>query len=142
MATGRSRYRFCEHCFRVLRGLLLWLYPVMALFMLAAALSYHIPAESSAKIIVISLFVYLYVAAYSPGQGMLPQAPAMLSLKAWRNRLLIMKGPCAFLYSSESMPVTHREVESPTASSSSETMLTQLYRSVWDFAWQSTSFGK
>lgn len=85
MVFGFPGVYYCDRIGR--RRLLLWLYPVMALFMLAAALSYHIPTESSAKIIVISLFVYLYVAAYSPGQG-----------------------PCAFLYSSESMPVTHREV--------------------------------
>jgi len=55
--------------------------------MLAAGFSYYIPPSKPQHIIVISVFIYFYVAAYSPGQG-----------------------PIAFLYSSESIPVTHREV--------------------------------
>ncbi|OLN96088.1 putative polyol transporter 2-like protein 2 [Colletotrichum chlorophyti] len=58
--------------------------PVMALFMLFAGVSFHIPGN--ARVGVVALFLMLFAAAYSPGLGPIP-----------------------FTYASESFPLSHRE---------------------------------
>merc|ERR1712230_320817 len=70
------------------RSLLLFTFPQMAWTLLAAGLAFYIPeTNQSARLGVIALFVYLYAAFYSPGEG-----------------------PVPFTYSAEVFPLSHREV--------------------------------
>ena len=55
--------------------------------LLAAGLCYLIPSENTAHLALIALFVYLFDAFYSPGEG-----------------------PVPFTYSAEVFPLSHREV--------------------------------
>ncbi|KZL78704.1 sugar transporter [Colletotrichum tofieldiae] len=59
--------------------------PAMALFMLLAGVSFHI-RNDDARVAVVTLFILLFAAAYSPGLGPIP-----------------------FTYASESFPLSHRE---------------------------------
>jgi len=69
------------------RNLLLFTFPNMAWTLLAAGFSFWIPTESSARVPLIALFVFLFAAFYSPGEG-----------------------PVPFTYSAEVFPLTHREM--------------------------------
>ncbi|KIW34191.1 uncharacterized protein PV07_00986 [Cladophialophora immunda] len=69
------------------RALLLFTFPNMAWTLLAAGFAFYIPRSSSAHLGVIALFVYLFAAFYSPGEG-----------------------PVPFTYSAEVFPLSHREV--------------------------------
>ncbi len=69
------------------RSLLLFTFPNMAWTLLAAGFAFYIPKSSSAHLGVIALFVYLFAAFYSPGEG-----------------------PVPFTYSAEVFPLSHREV--------------------------------
>ena len=68
------------------RTLLLATFPFMFLSLLATGMSFYIPSSSSAHLGLIALFIFIFVAFYSPGEG-----------------------PCAFVYSSEVFPLSHRE---------------------------------
>lgn len=57
----------------------------MAWALLAAGFSFYIPESSSAHIPIITLFIYLFSAFYSPGEG-----------------------PVPFTYSAEAFPLFHR----------------------------------
>jgi MFS family permease len=59
----------------------------MAWSLLAAAFCFYIPKENTAHIALIALFVYIFAAFYSPGEG-----------------------PVPFTYSAEVFPLSHREV--------------------------------
>ena len=54
------------------RALLLSTFPQMAWTLLAAGLCYLIPEGSKAHIGLVALFVYLFGAWYSPGEGPVP----------------------------------------------------------------------
>ncbi|KAF2198805.1 MFS transporter [Delitschia confertaspora ATCC 74209] len=72
------------------RGLLLFTFPNMCWTLLAAGFCFYIPdtkANVNARIGAISLFIYLFDAFYSPGEG-----------------------PVPFTYSAEVFPLSHREV--------------------------------
>ncbi|KAL8893487.1 MAG: hypothetical protein Q9192_005214, partial [Flavoplaca navasiana] len=69
------------------RNLLLFTFPHMAWTLLAAGFSFYIPDESPAHLGMITLFIYLFAAFYSPGEG-----------------------PVPFTYSAEAFPLFHREV--------------------------------
>jgi len=69
------------------RNLLLFTFPNMAWTLLAAGFAFYIPKSSPAHLGVIALFVYLFCAFYSPGEG-----------------------PVPFTYSAEVFPLSHREV--------------------------------
>ncbi|KAJ0165784.1 putative metabolite transport protein YwtG [Colletotrichum tanaceti] len=69
------------------RTLLLATFPNMCWAMGAAGLAFYIPKDSQAHLGVICLFIYLFAAFYGPGEG-----------------------PCAFVYSAEVFPLSHREV--------------------------------
>lgn len=69
------------------RSLLLLTLPLMAVTMLAAGLSFNIPKDSPAHLIVLATMVYLFCAEYSPGMGPVPNS-----------------------YSAEVFPLSHREV--------------------------------
>ncbi|EXJ92159.1 hypothetical protein A1O3_00709 [Capronia epimyces CBS 606.96] len=69
------------------RSLLLFTFPNMAWTLLAAGLCYLIPSSSSAHLGLVALFIYLFAAFYSPGEG-----------------------PVPFTYSAEVFPLSHREV--------------------------------
>ncbi|KAL4810310.1 hypothetical protein BDV18DRAFT_55872 [Aspergillus unguis] len=69
------------------RSLLLFTFPQMAWTLLAAGFSFYIPTESKAHLGLIALFVFLFAAFYSPGEG-----------------------PVPFTYSAEVFPLSHREV--------------------------------
>ncbi|KAJ7502799.1 hypothetical protein B0H11DRAFT_1711553, partial [Mycena galericulata] len=69
------------------RNLLLFTFPNMAWTLLAAGLCFLIPTSSSASVPTIALFVFLFAAFYSPGEG-----------------------PVPFTYSAEVFPLTHREM--------------------------------
>ncbi|TKA65653.1 hypothetical protein B0A49_09815, partial [Cryomyces minteri] len=69
------------------RSLLLFTFPQMAWTLLAAGLCYLIPSGSSAHLGLVALFIYLFAAFYSPGEG-----------------------PVPFTYSAEVFPLSHREV--------------------------------
>lgn len=55
--------------------------------LLATGLSFYLPEDSTARLGCIALFIFLFVAFYSPGEG-----------------------PCAFVYSAECFPLSHREI--------------------------------
>lgn len=69
------------------RNLLLSTFPNMAWTLLAAGLCFLIPESSPAHLGLIALFVFLFTAFYSPGEG-----------------------PVPFTYSAEVFPLTHREI--------------------------------
>ncbi|KAL2450288.1 Polyol transporter 5 [Exophiala dermatitidis] len=69
------------------RSLLLFTFPQMAWTLLAAGLCYLIPESSAAHLGLVALFIYLFAAFYSPGEG-----------------------PVPFTYSAEVFPLSHREV--------------------------------
>lgn len=59
----------------------------MAWTLLAAGFCFYIPESSTAHLAMIALFIYLFAAFYSPGEG-----------------------PVPFTYSAEVFPLSHREV--------------------------------
>ncbi|KAH7081556.1 hypothetical protein BKA63DRAFT_462749 [Paraphoma chrysanthemicola] len=69
------------------RTLLIATFPFMFLTLLGAGLSFFIPESSSAHLGMIAVFIFVFVAFYSPGEG-----------------------PCAFVYSAEVFPLSHREI--------------------------------
>ena len=69
------------------RSLLLFTFPQMAWTLLAAGLCFLIPTSSKAHLGLVALFIFLFAAFYSPGEG-----------------------PVPFTYSAEVFPLTHREV--------------------------------
>ncbi|KAF8527257.1 hypothetical protein JB92DRAFT_2868261 [Gautieria morchelliformis] len=69
------------------RTLLLFTFPQMAWTLLAAGFSFFIPSSSRAHLGAIALFIFLFAAFYSPGEG-----------------------PVPFTYSAEVFPLSHREV--------------------------------
>ncbi|KAK5945334.1 hypothetical protein PMZ80_002538 [Knufia obscura] len=69
------------------RSLLLFTFPQMAWTLLAAGMCFFIPESSSAHLGLIALFIFLFAAFYSPGEG-----------------------PVPFTYSAEVFPLSHREV--------------------------------
>jgi len=69
------------------RGLLLFTFPNMAWTLLAAGMVYFIPQSSRAHLGLVTFFIYIYDAFYSPGEG-----------------------PVPFTYSAEVFPLSHREV--------------------------------
>lgn len=70
------------------RALLLFTFPQMAWTLLAAGLCFLIPMSAGdARLGAIALFIYLFAAFYSPGEG-----------------------PVPFTYSAEVFPLSHREV--------------------------------
>ncbi|KAJ7679753.1 hypothetical protein B0H17DRAFT_1077620 [Mycena rosella] len=69
------------------RNLLLFTFPNMAWSLLAAGLCFLIPISSHARIPLIALFIFIFAAFYSPGEG-----------------------PVPFAYSAEVFPLTHREM--------------------------------
>jgi sugar porter (SP) family MFS transporter len=69
------------------RGLLLFTFPNMFWTLLAAGMCFYIPQSSNAHLGLIALFIYLFDAFYSPGEG-----------------------PVPFTYSAEVFPLSHREV--------------------------------
>ncbi|KAK2467513.1 hypothetical protein APHAL10511_000368 [Amanita phalloides] len=69
------------------RNLLLFTFPNMAWTLLAAGFCFFIPTPSGARVPLIALFVFLFAAFYSPGEG-----------------------PVPFTYSAEVFPLTHREM--------------------------------
>ncbi|KAF3766558.1 hypothetical protein M406DRAFT_351545 [Cryphonectria parasitica EP155] len=69
------------------RSLLLFTFPQMAWSLLAAGLCTLIPGEGNVHLGLVALFVYIFCAFYSPGEG-----------------------PVPFTYSAEVFPLSHREV--------------------------------
>ncbi|KAH6642760.1 hypothetical protein C7974DRAFT_108176 [Boeremia exigua] len=69
------------------RSLLLFTFPQMAWSLLATGLCFLIPQSSPAHLGLIAMFIYIFAAFYSPGEG-----------------------PVPFTYSAECFPLTHREV--------------------------------
>jgi len=69
------------------RTLLLLTFPQMAWSLLATGFSFWIPPSSQAHLGLISFFIFLFAAFYSPGEG-----------------------PVPFTYSAEVFPLSHREV--------------------------------
>ena len=69
------------------RALLLFTFPNMCWTLLAAGMCFYIPTSSTAHIGLIALFIYLFDAFYSPGEG-----------------------PVPFTYSAEVFPLSHREM--------------------------------
>ncbi|KJY00629.1 MFS sugar transporter like protein [Zymoseptoria brevis] len=69
------------------RSLLLFTFPNMAWTLLAAGLCFLIPESNPAHLGLVALFIYLFAAFYSPGEG-----------------------PVPFTYSAEVFPLSHREV--------------------------------
>ncbi|PFH46025.1 hypothetical protein AMATHDRAFT_156846 [Amanita thiersii Skay4041] len=69
------------------RNLLLFTFPNMAWTLLAAGLCFLIPESNHARVPLIALFIFLFAAFYSPGEG-----------------------PVPFTYSAEVFPLTHREM--------------------------------
>ena len=67
------------------RSLLLFTFPQMAWTLLAAGFCFYIPEEQTAHIACIALFVFMFAAFYSPGEG-----------------------PVPFTYSAEVFPLSHR----------------------------------
>lgn len=69
------------------RSLLLFFFPLMAIFLLGAGLSFLIPEDNPHRLGVIAFFVYMFTACYSPSEG-----------------------PVPFTYSAEVFDLKHREV--------------------------------
>ncbi|KAJ4228269.1 hypothetical protein NW757_014147 [Fusarium falciforme] len=69
------------------RALLIATFPFMFLTLLGTGMSFYIPESSTAHLGLIAFFIFAFVAFYSPGEG-----------------------PCAFVYSAEVFPLSHREI--------------------------------
>ncbi|KAH8167379.1 hypothetical protein CIB48_g876 [Xylaria polymorpha] len=69
------------------RALLLFTFPNMAWSLLAAGLFNLLPSASTAHVALVAVFIYIFAAFYSPGEG-----------------------PVPFAYSAEVFPLSHREV--------------------------------
>ncbi|KAI1128012.1 sugar transporter-domain-containing protein [Nemania abortiva] len=69
------------------RALLLFTFPNMAWSLLAAGLFNLLPEKSTAHVALVAVFIYIFAAFYSPGEG-----------------------PVPFAYSAEVFPLSHREV--------------------------------
>ncbi|KAJ4000044.1 hypothetical protein F5050DRAFT_1804521 [Lentinula boryana] len=69
------------------RNLLLFTFPNMAWTLLAAGMCFFIPSDNAARVPLIALFIFIFAAFYSPGEG-----------------------PVPFTYSAEVFPLTHREM--------------------------------
>lgn len=69
------------------RTLLTATFPFMFLTLLGAGLSFYIPETSDAHLGMVAFFIFAFVAFYGPGEG-----------------------PCAFVYSAECFPLSHREI--------------------------------
>ncbi|KAI0456017.1 sugar transporter-domain-containing protein [Xylaria acuta] len=69
------------------RALLLFTFPNMAWSLLAAGLFNLLPESSTAHVALVAVFIYIFAAFYSPGEG-----------------------PVPFAYSAEVFPLSHREV--------------------------------
>ncbi|KAI1189287.1 sugar transporter-domain-containing protein [Nemania serpens] len=69
------------------RSLLLFTFPNMAWSLLAAGLFNLLPENSTAHVALVAVFIYIFAAFYSPGEG-----------------------PVPFAYSAEVFPLSHREV--------------------------------
>ena len=69
------------------RTLLISTFPNMFWTLLATGLSFYAPAGDSVRLGLIALFIFIFAAFYSPGEG-----------------------PCAFVYSAEAFPLSHREI--------------------------------
>ncbi|OQE28277.1 hypothetical protein PENSTE_c003G07457 [Penicillium steckii] len=69
------------------RALLLFTFPQMAWTLLAAGFCFYVPGNGGAHLGTIALFIFLFAAFYSPGEG-----------------------PVPFTYSAEVFPLSHREV--------------------------------
>jgi MFS family permease len=69
------------------RNLLLFTFPQMAWCLLAAGFCFYIPSDNRAHLGCIALFIFIFAAFYSPGEG-----------------------PVPFTYSAEVFPLSHREV--------------------------------
>ncbi|KAJ5644706.1 hypothetical protein N7507_010717 [Penicillium longicatenatum] len=69
------------------RALLLFTFPQMAWTLLAAGFCFYVPGNGGAHLGSIALFIFLFAAFYSPGEG-----------------------PVPFTYSAEVFPLSHREV--------------------------------
>ncbi|KAJ5287648.1 hypothetical protein N7478_003334 [Penicillium angulare] len=69
------------------RTLLLFTFPQMAWTLLAAGFCFYVPGDGGAHLGSIALFIFLFAAFYSPGEG-----------------------PVPFTYSAEVFPLSHREV--------------------------------
>lgn len=67
------------------RTLLLFTFPQMAWTLLAAGFSFYIPGSNGSHLGFIALFVFLFAAFYSPGEG-----------------------PVPYTYSAEVFPLSHR----------------------------------
>ncbi|KAL0937100.1 sugar transporter [Colletotrichum truncatum] len=69
------------------RTLLLATFPNMCWTLMAAGMAFYISMQSPAHLGVLAAFTYVFAAFYGPGEG-----------------------PCAFVYSAEVFPLSHREV--------------------------------
>ncbi|KAI0518483.1 sugar transporter-domain-containing protein [Xylaria bambusicola] len=69
------------------RALLLFTFPNMAWSLLAAGLFNLLPEQSTTHVVLVAVFIYVFAAFYSPGEG-----------------------PVPFAYSAEVFPLSHREV--------------------------------
>jgi len=69
------------------RSLLLFTFPLMALFLFLVAGSSYLSMDNAARLPLIATFIYIYTALYSPGIGPVPN-----------------------VYASESFPLSHREM--------------------------------
>lgn len=69
------------------RTLLISTFPNMFWTLLAAGMSFYIPEGETARLALIAVFIFIFVAFYAPGEG-----------------------PCAFVYSAEAFPLSHREI--------------------------------
>jgi MFS family permease len=69
------------------RTLLISTFPQMCWALLAAGMSFYAPEGSETRLALIAFFVFIFCAFYSPGEG-----------------------PCAFVYSAEVFPLSHREI--------------------------------
>ena len=90
------------------RSLLMATQPVMTIAMFGACLSF-LAADPHLRLVFVSVFLFLFIAAYSVGQG--PGKWYSLMLKAWGWHLSSeLTRAVAFAYASESFPLIYREV--------------------------------
>ena len=79
------------------RALLLFTFPQMAWTLLAAGFCFYVPGTTGAHLGTIALFIFLFAAFYSPGEG-----------------------PVPFTYSAEVFPLSHRGMFIPDIETATE----------------------
>ena len=83
----------------------------MAWTLLAGGFCFYIPRDNPAHLGLVAMFIYLFAAFYSPGEGKLLVTRRKTGVTMTGTQAdYALLGPVPFTYSAEVFPLSHREV--------------------------------